>query len=183
MNNAPHNLARNIRQLRDRQGLSQQKLANLSGGPRATWANLESGSSNPTLSVLTRVAATLRVSIEELLSEPRSQCRLYPADSLTSRVRSGARIRELLPDPLKGLQIERLQLPPGCRFAGSPHTPGTREYLTCETGQLALSVGGQVHTLSPGDVLVFRGDQRHGYRNPGDTEAVGYSVVVLAPAL
>jgi quercetin dioxygenase-like cupin family protein len=43
-------------------------------------------------------------------------------------------------------------------------------------------VGGETWTLSPGDVLVFRGDQRHGYRNAGEVEAVGYSVVVLAPS-
>jgi transcriptional regulator with XRE-family HTH domain len=179
---AARHLARNIRQLRDSQGLSQQKLAELSGVPRATWANLESGSANPTLAVLLSVSATLRVSVEELLSPPRTLCRLYPAESLTARVRAGARIHELLPDPLPGLQIERMVLPPGCRFAGTPHTPGTREYLTCERGSLGLSVGGETWTLSPGDVLVFRGDQRHGYRNAGEVEAVGYSVVVLAPS-
>ncbi|MFT5681430.1 MAG: transcriptional regulator with XRE-family HTH domain [Myxococcota bacterium] len=179
---AARHLARNIRQLRGNQGLSQQKLADLSGVPRATWANLESGSANPTLAVLLAVSATLRVSVEELLSPPRTLCRLYAADSLTARTRSGARIRELLPDPLPGLQIERMALPAGCRFAGSPHTPGTREYLTCEHGHIALSVGGETWTLSPGDVLVFRGDQRHGYGNPGAVDAVGYSVVVLAPS-
>ncbi|HSB60948.1 MAG TPA: DNA-binding protein, partial [Vicinamibacteria bacterium] len=34
--------------------------------------------------------------------------------------------------------------------------------------------------LGPGDVLVFRGDQRHSYTNPGARPAVGYSVVLLA---
>jgi hypothetical protein len=36
--------------------------------------------------------------------------------------------------------------------------------------------------LRAGDVLAFRGDQRHAYANPGARPAVGYSVVVLAPA-
>jgi len=31
-------------------------------------------------------------------------------------------------------------------------------------------------------VVVFRGDQRHSYHNPGRSPAVGYSVVVLARA-
>jgi hypothetical protein len=30
-------------------------------------------------------------------------------------------------------------------------------------------------------VVVFRGDQRHGYRNPGSGLAVAYSVVAFAP--
>jgi hypothetical protein len=33
-----------------------------------------------------------------------------------------------------------------------------------------------------GDVVVFRGDQRHSYANPDDRPAVGYSAVVLARA-
>jgi hypothetical protein len=30
-------------------------------------------------------------------------------------------------------------------------------------------------------VVVFRGDQRHSYRNPGRVAAVAYSVVAFAP--
>lgn len=178
---AATNLGRNIRQLRDARKLSQQKLADLSGIPRATWANLESGSANPTLSVLTRVAATLRVSIEELLSPPRALCRLYRADDLPQRRRGKVHIRDLLPDPLSGLNIERMALPGGARFVGTPHTAGTREYLTCETGRIALAVAGDIHVLEEGDVLVFRGDQRHSYHNPLSAPSIGYSVVVLAP--
>jgi hypothetical protein len=32
-----------------------------------------------------------------------------------------------------------------------------------------------------GDVVVFRGDQKHGYRNPGSTPTIAYSVVAVAP--
>lgn len=32
-----------------------------------------------------------------------------------------------------------------------------------------------------GDVVVFRGDQRHGYHNPGRDEAIAYSVIAFAP--
>ena len=37
--------------------------------------------------------------------------------------------------------------------------------------------------LDPGDVVVFRGDQRHGYRNTGATTTVAYSVIAFAPAV
>ena len=53
-------LARNIKQLRDARGLTQQQMAKASGLPRATWANLETGAANPTLSVLHKVAAALQ---------------------------------------------------------------------------------------------------------------------------
>jgi transcriptional regulator with XRE-family HTH domain len=174
-------LARNIRQLRQARGLTQVKLAQLAGLPRATWANLETGAANPTVGVLARVAAALQVSIEELLSSPRAVGRFYARGTLPVRARGPVTLRRLLPDPLPGTEVDRMELPPGARMTGTPHTPGTHEYLTCESGALVLTVGATEWRLEPGDVVAFRGDQRHGYRNPGAKTAVGYSVVLLAP--
>jgi len=78
--------------------------------------------------------------------------------------------------------IDRMEIPAGGQIIGVPHMPGTREYLTCETGVLQLAAGGESWRLTPGDVVVFRGDQRHSYTNVGNRPAVGYSVVVLARA-
>ena len=72
-------------------------------------------------------------------------------------------------------------MPPGARLTGVPHTPGTREYLACESGELLLVASGERFHIAAGDVVVFRGDQKHSYENPGARTAVGYSVVLLAP--
>jgi transcriptional regulator with XRE-family HTH domain len=160
-------LARNLRHLREARGLTQKRLAELAGIPRATWANLESGMGNPTLSVLHRVAAALQVSLEELISRHPGQ----------------ADVSKLLPDPIPGMEMERIELPGGGRMAGVPHTPGTREYLVCERGTLVLQAAGERFELNPGDLVAFRGDQKHSYSNPGREPAVGFSVVVLAQGL
>jgi quercetin dioxygenase-like cupin family protein len=78
------------------------------------------------------------------------------------------------------MEIDRMDLPPGARMNGIPHTPGTTEYLTCEAGVILLVASGEQYKLAPGDVVVFRGDQRHSYTNAGDRAAVGYSIVLLA---
>jgi transcriptional regulator with XRE-family HTH domain len=174
-------LAGNIRQLRQARGLTQLQMAKLSELPRATWANLESGAANPTLSVLHAVAVALQVSLEELVAKPRSEARLYPKGSLPSRKRGAVNVSSLLPDNVPGMLLERMHLPPGERLVGVPHTPGTREYFTAEVGEIELVASGETYSLSPGDVLVFRGDQRHSYRNPGKRDAIGYSVVMLEP--
>ncbi len=70
---------------------------------------------------------------------------------------------------------------PGARMTGVPHTEGTREYLTCERGQVELVVAGERWLLEAGDVVVFRGNQKHQYFNPGRLEAVAYSVLAFAP--
>jgi transcriptional regulator with XRE-family HTH domain len=178
---AAANLGRNIAQLREARGLTQQKIAAVAGIPRATWANLESGAANPTLAVLIKVARALQVRLEELIEPPRRIGRLYRAAALPSRARGPVTVRKLLPETIAGLEIERMELPPRASMAGVPHTAGTREYLTCERGQIELAAGGATFALEPGDVVVFRGDQKHGYRNPGSTAAIAYSVVAFAP--
>lgn len=176
-------LARNIRQLRETRGFTQQQMAKLSGIPRATWGHLESGAANPTLAVLDRVATALQVPLEELTAAPRSSGRLYPKAALASRRQGDGVVRNLLPDPIPGMLIDRMEIPGGGHIVGVPHMPGTREYLTCEVGALQLAAGGERWRLTPGDVVVFRGDQRHSYTNAGNRPAVGYSVVVLARRL
>jgi transcriptional regulator with XRE-family HTH domain len=178
---AARNLGRNISELRQSRGLSQQQIARLADIPRATWANLESGAANPTLAVLVSVAQALQVRLEELIEPPRRSGRLYPVSALPVRKRGDVTVRKLLPETIAGLEIERMELPPGGATSGIPHPPGTREYLTCERGQVELSAGGERWALSPGDVVVFKGDQKHGYRNPGSAVAVAYSVVAFAP--
>ncbi|MBI3074524.1 MAG: helix-turn-helix domain-containing protein [Deltaproteobacteria bacterium] len=177
-------LALNLRSVRQARGLTQGRLARLCGIPRSTIANLETGAGNPTLSVLARIAAALRLSIEEMISAPRGRCELFPKGTLPTleRGRTGATfIHKLLPHPIPGMEIDRMEIGVGERIAGVPHRPGTQEYLYCESGRIALSVAGDRFDLSAGDVAAFPGDTRHSYQNPGPRPAVGFSVVTLAP--
>ena len=182
MDDVATRLGRNVRVLREGRGLTQVQMAKLARMPRATWANLESGVANPTLAVIDRVAQAFQVTIEELIAAPRAEARHYACSTLPVKERGGALVRKLLPDPIPGMEIDRIELPSDSRMIGIPHTPGTREYLTCESGSLVLVASGEVYTLEPGDVVAFRGDQRHSYHNNKERTAVAYSVVVLARA-
>ena len=172
-------LARNVKELRQARGFTQEQMAKLAGVPRATWSNLESGAGNPTLTVLHAVCSAFQVTLEEIVAEARATARLYPKGTLPERTRGDVRVSSLLPDKVPGMQIERLELPVGSRMIGVPHTAGTREYLTCESGEIELIASGESFRVSAGDVVVFRGDQRHSYTNLGRRVAVGYSVVML----
>lgn len=178
------NLSANLKELRGSRGLTQGGLAKLCGLPRSTVANLETGAANPTLAVMARLAGALQLTLEELLSAPRVGCQLFPQGTLPvrKRGREGAVVvHKLLPHPIPGMEIDRLELAPAARMVGVPHRPGTHEYLCCERGRLRLQVAGERFDLSPGDVAAFPGDQAHSYHNPGRQPAVGFSVVTLAP--
>lgn len=177
-------LGANLRALREARRLTQAQFAALAALPRSTVAQIETGTGNPTLGVLTRIAAALQLSLEELLSPPRPAVQLVRAAALprASRGRGGrVEVRRLLPDPIPGLQIDRLEMAPGARLTGVPHRAGTKEYLACERGHLVLFTAGDRFELAPGDVAAFLGDQPHSYQNSGAIAAVAYSVVTLAP--
>ena len=173
-------LAHNVRTLREGRTLTQAQMAKLAGVPRATWANLESGMANPTLAVLDRVASCFQVTIEELIAAPRSEARHYPKADIPVKQRGTVLVRKLLPDPIPGMEMDRFELPPKSKMIGVPHTPGTREYLACETGTVTLVASGEEYVLEPGDVVAFRGDQRHSYVNDGPKLAVAYSFVIVS---
>lgn len=177
-------LAANITHLRRDRGVTQARLSEQAGVPRSTIAQLESGGGNPSLKNLAAVAAALQVSIEELLARPRTQCALIRAADLprSERGHGSVRLFRLLPDAVKGLQMERMELLPGAFMRGVPHIGGTKEYLTCLSGAIRVTIAGEDYTLAPGDVLAFPGDQHHAYHNPGRVLAAGVSVVALVPA-
>jgi transcriptional regulator with XRE-family HTH domain len=181
MNDTSSNLALNVRHLRSARQLSQVQLAKIAGIPRPTLANLESGTANPTLSVLMRLASALQVLIAELVAPPRSSIRHFSVDQLPQRQRGSVHVRKLLPDSARGLDVERMEIPAGAHLVAIPHVRGSREYFSCEQGSIVLTVNEEEVEVLEGDVVVFRGDQRHSYRNPGAETAIGYSVVTMAP--
>jgi transcriptional regulator with XRE-family HTH domain len=68
--NARALVAWNLRRLRVERGLSQEKLAADVGIDRAYCGGLERRSENPTIDLLDRIAATLKVPLAELFVEP-----------------------------------------------------------------------------------------------------------------
>lgn len=176
-------LAVNLQALRRSKNLSQQALAHRADMPRSTITHIESGQGNPSLGNLCRLAGALGVSIEELLTRPREQVTLLPAADVpvVRRAGGGALLHKLMPDRVRGIEIDRLELAPGASMGGHPHIAGSKEYLMVHSGEVRVSVAGAEHRVGRGDVLAFPGDQRHGYRNAGRSAAVALSVVLPLP--
>lgn len=176
-------LSENIRTLRRLKHLSQSGLAQLASVPRSTVTYIESGEANPSLQNLIRIADALQVSLEELLLKPRSQCKLIRKAEIPNQRRANgmATVFKLLPDPIPAMEFDRIEIQPQGRLGGIPHTPNTKEYLVCFTGQIEVHLSGTKYILNSGDILAFQGDQPHSYANPGKIKSESISVVVLAP--
>ena len=64
-----NNIARTVKRLREKTGLSQEKLARLADVSNNTIINIEAGKQdNPTIDTLKKVAKALSVPIEDLIN-------------------------------------------------------------------------------------------------------------------
>ena len=181
LTSAPQRLAKNIESLRKLRKMSQMQLAELAKIPRSTLTHIESGSGNPSLQNLLKLAEALQVSVEELLSSPRPDIQLYQAANIPKNVRkTGTTVYKLLPDTIPGMEIDRMDFEPLSRMKGTPHLAQTKDYFYCVLGKIDIYVNKKCYSLNKGDLLSFPGDLPHAYVNPSkNARASGFSVVSL----
>jgi len=176
------NLAKNLISLRRVRGLTQQSLARAAGVPRSTISNVESGRGNPSLTVLIKVAGALGSALDELLAAPRTKVRKWQGAEIRRRRRGrDVILRSLVPEPVPDQIVEVMELEPGGTLGGTPHLPGTREFLSCLAGTITIFVAGERYEVGAGEVLGFPGNTPHSYRNRDTAKsALAVSVVVFA---
>lgn len=66
----PRTIARNIRELRSARGITQEQAASDAGIDVSWWGRIERGTTNPTVSMLDKVATALGASLPDLFVRP-----------------------------------------------------------------------------------------------------------------
>lgn len=166
-------LATNLRDHREARGLTQQELSDRSGVPRPTLAHLESGQGNPTLSVLSKVAAALGTGIESLVSASKPKIRVVSRANIPCEQRVGVELRSLGMD--SGIGFERWELSRGARLERAAGRNGERRVVMCESGELSITVGQAEHRLRAGEVAVIDAAARPAFESRSRGVSVVYS--------
>lgn len=160
-----------VRKLRRRSGLTLQQLAEASGVSRAMLSSVERGDKNPTLPVLSRIAAGLGATMSELMGE---QAPWVVASVTTRRNRlvyrddqTGIERHLLSPTHLDtGMEVVEHVLPSGQAFEGLPHAGiRTSKCVVVIEGQLTLEIGNVVYTLDAADSVTFEVTGEYRFRN------------------
>ena len=86
-------LPNNLREIRDRKGLSQQSLADIIGVNRATIRRWETGESKITLEMATKIAQVLGVTTDELMTTSTPENKNAPAETKPGE---GAKTRRII---------------------------------------------------------------------------------------
>jgi len=159
--------AANVARLRGQKGWTMERAAKAAGIGKSTFAQLESGTSNPSLETLWAVAKAFDVPIGTLVGPIEGMSRLVTSLD-RSLLQSGShtyQIQMLLSlGPLRGVEISLLETEPGPRRVSQPHLQGSVEHVFLIRGALRMTAGDDPPTdLHEGDFFSFSGEVEHSY--------------------
>jgi transcriptional regulator with XRE-family HTH domain len=168
-------VSESLRRLRKERRLSLDQLALASGVSRAALSQIESSRTNPTLSVLWKVAVGLGVPFQALLgTEETGKTRLLRAGDAAPLRSADGRMESRLLSPAganEGLDVYELRFQPKGLLRSEAHATATTETVILLTGSLRITVGDETHELAPGDTLFFQADVDHSYENRSSHES------------
>jgi transcriptional regulator with XRE-family HTH domain len=164
--------------------LTLDHLAARSGVSRAMLSKVERGEKSPTLSIISRIARGLDLSLSALLGaepDPAEIVVIPPSKRLVFKDPETGFERHLLsPTHIdNGVELLMHVIPPRSSSGDLPaYTTRTEKYVAVHEGALVLQVGEARYQLSAGDALYF--EVRSSYRllNEGTEPCVYYMVIV-----
>lgn len=171
MEHIPIKVGKNLKMIRKSRDLSLDKLAELTGVSKAMLAQVERGDSNPTISLLWKIANGLRISVTTLIAEETNEVtvvRLADIEPITEED-GGYHAYPLFPfDSKTHFEVYTVKVEPGCTHQSEPHQEGVEEFVIVTQGCLELHIGDDVYVAEQGDAIRFNADQGHLYVNRSD---------------
>ena len=175
-------VARNIRRLRFRRGLTVERLAQLADINLLTVDQTENGKGEPTLALAWKLANALDVPFAALMADHapggtvitrKDRAKFIVSENL------GLASRALFPfDEQARVEFYELRLAPDHHEKSQPHAAGTCEMLHVAEGALEISVGREPpYRVNKGDTIQFSADLPHSYRNLTAMPATAYLVI------
>ncbi len=167
-------LGARIRNIRQKQGLSQKQVAELTGVTPSTISQVEKNLIYPSLPGLFRLADSLSVDVGAFFKESSNDrgALVYPANGRAPIATPKfsmefAELEHLLP-PEHSLPAEAVlvRVQPGKKLAGHFFANKGKELGFLLKGRLELTAGGRTQTLSAGDTIYLPLDTPDRWRNP-----------------
>jgi transcriptional regulator with XRE-family HTH domain len=169
------NLGGRLQILRARRGLSQRKLAALSGVSNATISLIEHGRTDPSMGLMKRILESLDVSFAEFFADDShiGEKYFYNHDEL-SEISSGPISYLQVGSDLSNDQLQILyeRYRPGADTGQSRISHEAEEGGFVLQGRLEVTVGDKVRTLTSGDAYRFNSRIPHRFRNVGNEDCI-----------
>lgn len=157
-------------------------LARASGVSKAMLSQIEQNKANPTLAVVYKISAALRLDLADLIDLPAVRHRFQVIGAADQRQlflsTHQCTVRTLSPLWLeKDVELYQVDLPPAGSLQSEPHFRNTDEILAVSKGRVEVTSADRRVILRKGDSAYYSADVRHAIRNPARTPAQVYLVV------
>lgn len=180
----PPALGPRLHGLRKRRGMTLDQLAAASGVSRSMLSQIERGEANPTFATLWNLVSALGVEFAELTEGQSSSAEaaievVRPTFTPEIKTEDGKCVLRILSPPSSAGAFEWyvLTLEPGGRLTSEPHAAGSMEHLTVLDGNVTVTAGAEVVSLSTGATARYRADKAHEIRNDGKSRAQSLLVI------
>jgi transcriptional regulator with XRE-family HTH domain len=179
-------VAANCGRLRKARVLTFDALAKRSGISKGMLVEIEQGRTNPSISILCKMANAFGVGIGELLAQEDVQTRFVVHPHEDGRVlwETKAGSCATLIDTVRlgrlAAEIWKWRLSPGEHFDGAAHPAGTTEFLSVLRGTLSVDCANETIATRAGSTARFSADAPHRYANLAKV-ACEFHMVVLEP--
>ena len=163
--------AKRLRVIRTAKGLSQRKLAKLSGVGSGTISLIESGTTQPSVALLKRILHGADVSLAYFFSfDLQDDTKVFfRADEHRDLGSSGVSYRLIAGERQdRKLQMLIEEYAPGTDSGRSDLSHEGEECAVVLSGHLEVTVDGKTAVLGPGDAYYFDSRLPHRFRNIGD---------------
>lgn len=168
-------LAENLKRIREKQGLSLEKAAELTGVSKTMLCQIEKVDSSPSINTLYKIANAMKVSLSSLISVPRVETVVVDKNEVMpiSDEQNHMRIYTMFSFAnSRNFEIFYGEVEPGSETASEAHQAGTTEYLTVVAGELTICVGGRKYAVPHEHAIGFPADVPHTYINRGSERVV-----------
>lgn len=175
MENINKIIAHNLKTIRECQGLSFDKMSQITGVSKGMLFQIEKAESNPSINTLYKISNTLKISLSSLISESKMDTIVVNKNNLmpVSTTDNSFRIYTMFPfTDKRNFEIFYGELEPGGFTNSEPHQIGTQEYLTVFTGELLVKIENKEYLLSAGLAIGFKADIPHSYHSHNNTKVI-----------
>ncbi len=169
-------VAENIKRIRKSKKMSMERTAAIAGVSRSMLGQIERGEANPSVAILSKIAAALKVPADSLLENDDFTSLLLSRELDNKPQRLDGGKVSLRPsfsfDPITKIETFFLDLYISGRYAPEVSVPGCVCWATVLSGTVDLTAeGGESCRLLERDALRFAADQPYSFENQANATA------------
>ncbi|BCD23366.1 transcriptional regulator [Bacillus cereus] len=165
-------LAKNLKTIREKEKLSLEKVAQLTGVSKTMIGQIERGESSPTLTTIWKIANGLKVSFTSLINNPQPDTKVVLRSDVQALLEDNGRYKVYPSFPFqdnRNFEIYTVEIETEGKLSSEGHKEGTEEFITVFEGELTIEINDCQYKLNSGDSIRFKADRPHSYHNFGRT--------------